>query len=202
MPHLVPPVIASGSLNYTPQPVLTSERNLLLRPWTTADAPMIIDAFQDPDTQHWHARTVDSISEAEELIESYTQGWRTESSATWAVVTAGGEVLGRVALRSIDLVWGEAEVAYWMRAAARGRGAATAGVQTLSAWAFGVGVHRLFLNHSIRNQASCRVAHKAGFALEGTKRSAHLHLDGWHDMHLHALINPYSCIDPATTPPA
>lgn len=77
-----------------------------------------------------------------------------------------------------------------MRAAARGRGAATAGVRTLSAWAFGVGVHRLYLNHSTMNEASCRVAQKAGFALEGTRRSAQLHADWWHDMHLHALISP------------
>ena len=32
------------------------------------------------------------------------------------------------------------------------------------------------------------MAAKAGFALEGTKRSALLHADGWHDMHLHARI--------------
>ncbi|MEU4704368.1 GNAT family N-acetyltransferase [Nonomuraea dietziae] len=190
MPELVLPVIAPGSLSHSPQPVLTSERSLLLRPWRREDAPMILDAFKDPGTRHWHARTVDSIGEAEELIEGYTQGWRAESSATWAVVTATDEVLGRVALRGIDHAAGEAEVAYWMRASARGRGAATAGVRTLSAWAFGVGVHRLYLNHSTMNEASCRVAQKAGFALEGTRRSAHLHADGWHDMHLHALISP------------
>lgn len=197
MPNLVPPVIASGSLNHAPQPVLTAENGLLLRPWTAADAPAIVDAFRDPDVQRWHARTVDSISEAEELIEGYARGWRAESSATWAAVTATGEVLGRVALRSIDLVWGEAEVAYWMRAAARGRGAATAGVRTLSVWAFESGVHRLFLNHSTFNDASCRVAEKAGFALEGTRRSATLHADGWHDMHLHALISPAPATSPA-----
>ena len=33
-----------------------------------------------------------------------------------------------------------------------------------------------------------RVAAKAGFALEGTLRSAMRHPDGWHDMHLHARV--------------
>ena len=42
--------------------------------------------------------------------------------------------------------------------------------------------------HAVENMASCRVADKAGFALEGTLRSAMLHADGWHDMHLHAAI--------------
>ncbi|MEW2435901.1 GNAT family protein [Streptomyces caniferus] len=38
------------------------------------------------------------------------------------------------------------------------------------------------------NPASCRVATKAGFRLEGTMRSALLHADGWHDEHLHARV--------------
>lgn len=42
--------------------------------------------------------------------------------------------------------------------------------------------------HAVRNEASCRVAIKTGFVLEGTKRSAVLHPDGWHDMHLHARV--------------
>ncbi|MFC7484563.1 GNAT family N-acetyltransferase [Luedemannella flava] len=59
----------------------------------------------------------------------------------------------------------------------------------LSAWTLGpAGFHRLYLEHSTRNGASCRVATKAGFALEGTQRSAAVHADGRHDMHLHARI--------------
>jgi len=49
-------------------------------------------------------------------------------------------------------------------------------------------LHRLEIVHAVENMASCRVADKAGFALEGTLRSAMLHADGWHDMHLHAAI--------------
>ena len=51
-----------------------------------------------------------------------------------------------------------------------------------------LGLHRLFLLHSTANPASCRVAARAGFALEGTLRSAMRHPDGWHDMHLHGLV--------------
>jgi RimJ/RimL family protein N-acetyltransferase len=46
------------------------------------------------------------------------------------------------------------------------------------------------VQHSTVNAASCRVAERAGFALEGTKRSEAWHTDGWHDMHLHAKIQP------------
>ncbi|SDL38427.1 GNAT family N-acetyltransferase [Nonomuraea jiangxiensis] len=190
MPSLVPPVIAAGSLNNVPQPVLKAEPDLVMRPWTRADAPVILDAYSDPAVRHWAVHSVDTIAEAERLIDGYAEGWRTESSANWAVVTAAGEVLGRVALRAIDREMGQGEVAYWMLAAARGRGAATAAVRALSAWAFEAGIHRLFLMHSTRNEVSCRVAQKAGFMPEGTERSSILHTDGWHDMHIHALINP------------
>ena len=41
----------------------------------------------------------------------------------------------------------------------------------------------------MHNLPSSRVAIEAGFDFEGVKRCAGLHLDGWHDMHLHARIN-------------
>jgi RimJ/RimL family protein N-acetyltransferase len=82
-----------------------------------------------------------------------------------------------------------AEVAYWTTRAARGRGVAPRATTALTRWAFDeIGFHRLELMHATANEASCRVAGKAGFALEGTKRSAVLHQDGWHDMHLHARV--------------
>ena len=51
-----------------------------------------------------------------------------------------------------------------------------------------VGLHRIELHHATGNAASCRVADKAGYALEGTMRQRTLHADGWHDMHLHARL--------------
>ena len=69
------------------------------------------------------------------------------------------------------------------------RGVATAATVAVAGWALAdLGLHRLELRHSTANPASCRVAAKAGFALEGTLRSAMRHPDGWHDMHLHGLV--------------
>ncbi|MBT2467364.1 GNAT family N-acetyltransferase [Streptomyces sp. ISL-66] len=47
---------------------------------------------------------------------------------------------------------------------------------------------RIARYHSAANPASCRVATKAGYPLEGTMRGALLHVDGWHDEHLHARL--------------
>lgn len=116
--------------------------------------------------------------------------WREERGAQWAVTHGvDGELLGRVALRWMDLFQGLAACAYWVLPHARGQGVAPRSLTTLSDWALKkVGFHRLELAHSDRNEASCRVAEKAGFAFEGVRRSALRHADGWHDMHLHARI--------------
>jgi RimJ/RimL family protein N-acetyltransferase len=116
--------------------------------------------------------------------------WAGRVRAHWAVADSQtAAVVGRASLKNVNLLGGQAEVAYWTLPIARGRGVASRAVEALTAWAFEeVGFHRLQLTHSVDNPASCRVATRAGYLLEGTKRSAGLHLDGWHDMHLHARV--------------
>jgi Acetyltransferase (GNAT) domain len=96
-----PPAIRAGALGGGPQPVLSSDGELVLRPWEPADAPVFLAAYRDPEIQHWHTRQPRSEDQVREWFEQY----------------------------------------------------------------------RL-----------------AGFVLEGTKRSAAVHSDGRHDMHLHARI--------------
>ncbi|MFF5536067.1 GNAT family N-acetyltransferase [Streptomyces cinerochromogenes] len=190
MPYLTSPVLTPGTLARTPQPTVRADDDLVLRPWRPDDAPAVHAAFQDPVLRQWHIRSCDSAEEAAGWIAQWEQGWADEREAQWAVVDgASDELLGRVALRQILLGDGAAEVAYWTVARARGRGVAARATAALAHWAFEeVGFHRLELTHATANEASCRVAGKAGFALEGTKRSALNHQDGWHDMHLHARV--------------
>ncbi|MFG3012761.1 GNAT family N-acetyltransferase [Streptomyces cinerochromogenes] len=190
MPYLTSPVLTPGTLARTPQPTVRAADDLVLRPWRPDDASAVHAAFQDPVLRQWHIRSCDSAEEAAGWIAQWEQGWADEREAQWAVVDgASDELLGRVALRQILLGDGAAEVAYWTVARARGRGVAARATAALAHWAFEeVGFHRLELTHATANEASCRVAGKAGFALEGTKRSALNHQDGWHDMHLHARV--------------
>jgi RimJ/RimL family protein N-acetyltransferase len=83
-----------------------------------------------------------------------------------------------------------AAIGYVVLGAARGRGVATAAVRLASGYVLGtLGWPRLELHHAVANPASCRVAAKTGFALEGKLRRAMRYAGGnWEDEHLHARL--------------
>ncbi|MFE0173054.1 GNAT family N-acetyltransferase [Streptomyces sp. NPDC059002] len=190
MPFKIPDVVESGALAGQEQPVIPVPGGLVIRPWSVADAPAVYEAFQDPVIQRWHARVAVSESEALGWIEEWRASWAEERDAYWAVADAAtDELVGRIALKLMVLADGQAEIAYWTMPSARGKGVASRAVTALVDWAFDeVGLHRIELTHSMANEASCKVALRTGFAVEGTKRGAGLHEDGWHDMHLHARL--------------
>ncbi|MFI9508146.1 GNAT family N-acetyltransferase [Nocardia sp. NPDC052566] len=185
----IPDLLDIRTHTRAPQPVLTSADGLVLRPWLMADAPVVFAAFRDPDIQRWEVRTMTSDSEARQLVERWRQAWSIGAGAHWAV-TEDDRVVGRVTLKNFSAPNALGELAYWAVPDVRGRGITAGAVRIVTAWAFDdIGFHRIELLHSVHNAASCRVAVKAGFSLEGTKRSAFNHVDGWHDMHIHARIN-------------
>jgi RimJ/RimL family protein N-acetyltransferase len=157
-----------------PEPPL-SDGVVALRRWKDEDAPAIARICADGELVRW----LDSLpspyteDDARAWIAHGEAGWRGEADHTpLAIVsTEGGEVLG-----SIGVTWhGDevAEVGYWVALEARGRGVATRATRLVARWVLGdLGFERLQLQADPRNLASCRVAERAGFTLEGTKRSA------------------------------
>lgn len=189
MPLLTRPVISVGRLSESAPPRIVVDDELALRPWEDSDAAAVAAVYRDGEIQRWHARTLTSEREALDLVRRWRRAWDDETGASWAVIGHHGGVLGRIALGSIDLHEAVAGVGYWTVPAARRRGIAPRALRAASRWATEViGFHRLELEHSTQNVASCKVACRAGFGHEGVRRSAALHHDGWHDMHVHALI--------------
>ncbi|GAA2608917.1 GNAT family N-acetyltransferase [Paractinoplanes durhamensis] len=184
-----PATIAAGSLSGGPQPVLPAADGLVLRPWVDGDADVFLGAYRDPAIQRWHTRRPRTVTEVLGWFEQYRLDWARERGGHWAITRDGGPVLGRIAMRGFDFDDGISGCAYWVLPDARGAGVATTALVALSEWGLGAaGFFRLHLAHSTRNDASCRVATKAGFPWEGTMRSDAVHADGRHDMHLHARI--------------
>lgn len=185
MPRLVLPVLPDGTFSAIDQPAIEN-----LRPWRDSDVPVVLEAFNGPEIQQWHVRRIDGEGEAHDWIAQWSRRWSAEDAASWAITGADDVAVGQAGLRSINLADGTVGLSYWVLPSARGRGLAPAAVRTLEAWCFALGFHRLAIKHSTRNLASCRVAEKSGYQLEGTLRSAWLHTDGRHDVHVHAHTRP------------
>jgi RimJ/RimL family protein N-acetyltransferase len=87
------------------------------------------------------------------------------------------EVVGGVNLRFGD--HDIAEISYFLRASARGRGLATRAVRLVAGWAFDeLAVERIELRVHPENDASRRVAERAGFTREGVERASRAWPDG------------------------
>jgi len=186
VPRLTAPAIAPGTLRDLTQPLLRTD-GLALRPWRAGDVGTVAAAYDDPGIQRWHTRSM-SPDEAAAWVASWADRWQGETGCGFAITT-DDEVVGQISLRSLDHGDGRSDISYWVLPGARGRGVATTALRLLSGWAFDVlGLHRIEVDHSVDNPASCLVATRAGYRLEGTKRGDALHADGWHDMHLHARV--------------
>ncbi len=194
VPRLIADIVESGTLAATVQPSFGIDDELELRPFLADDVEVVVMAFSTPDIQYFHSRHLDH-DEALAWIEECGNAWRSEKSATWAIVDrSGGRVVGRVTIH-LSLAEGHGEVAYWVLPDGRGRGVATRACVAATQWAHGIGLCRIELQHSSANGNSRRVAARAGFLEEGVRRGAGLHADGWHDMVLHSHLSTDVSVD-------
>jgi len=106
-------------------------------------------------------------------LRRYEDGWRNGSSAGFAIRDVGdGAAIGFAAFVHLDLARSEGEIGYMVDPVARGRGAATRAVRLLTDWGLaGLRLERIELRIDARNEASSRVAERAGYRLDGVLRS-------------------------------
>lgn len=145
----------------------------------------------DPDLLLWNPLrgVVDLPSAEHRCLEA--GDWTGGTYASFSILDATSRrYVGNVTLYGIEDVF--ASIGYRIAPWARGAGAATTAVRAITGWGFGaLNLVRISLYHAVENEASCRVAHKTGFALEGELRSSQRCGDGKiHDEHLHARLNP------------
>jgi RimJ/RimL family protein N-acetyltransferase len=161
-----------------PAPPL-SDGVIVLRPLRRGDAPALASIWghADDELAYWMDGVPQpyTIADAHAYLARVEGGWRGAGRLTpFAVCDAAtAELLGWVGLRWDDAAQGVAEAGYWTRREARGRGVATRATRLAAAWVLrDLGFERIELLIDARNKASRRVAEKAGFALDGVRRSA------------------------------
>jgi RimJ/RimL family protein N-acetyltransferase len=157
-----------------PDPPL-SDGVVTLRPWEERDAPEIVAACQDDEIARWLDQVPQPYTDvdARAYLSMTRRGWSESTHASFAVTGATtGELLGSLGVHWLDLDQRVAEIGYWVRREARGRGVAARAVRLAARWAFEqCGMLRLQLRADEHNVASQRVAERTGFRREGVLRS-------------------------------
>jgi RimJ/RimL family protein N-acetyltransferase len=150
---------------------------LVLRPFTVDDVEWVYEVSQDAALQQYVQIPSPYLMEhARHFVEhiALELGARGERAEFVVEDAETGERLGRVGLGMRGD--GTAEVGYWTAPAARGRGVAPAAVRAICRWAFSeLGPELIEWRAEIGNDASRRVAEKAGFVLEGSLRKRLVH---------------------------
>ncbi|MEP6526956.1 MAG: GNAT family N-acetyltransferase [Nocardioidaceae bacterium] len=168
-------------------PAVLKADGLVLRRAGDADAEAALRMLSDPDVVQWMPADVQDLETA--------RGWCRRSAdwdghATFVVVDDAEVLLGNITLVNIDVEQATGEIGYRVGPWARNRGVATSAVELATDWAFeAMALRRITLFHSVANPASCRVATKCGYQMEGTLRSAMVAGDGRrYDLHVHGRL--------------
>jgi RimJ/RimL family protein N-acetyltransferase len=164
---------------------------LRLRPPIAADASGVLEMLSDPDTRRWNAApsVIDLSTAARWCID--LADWSAGDHASWSIVDGATDAyLGSVSMHSINPPQSDAEIGYRIAPHARGHGIAAEAVTAATAWAFeNLSLVRIELAHAVANPASCAVARRAGYLLEGLLRQSFVYGDGErYDEHLHARL--------------
>jgi RimJ/RimL family protein N-acetyltransferase len=173
------------------EPVEIVENRLLLRPWRAEDAEAVHRACQDPDIRRW--TTVPDPyqrSDAEYFVNDVGTGaWARGTGALFAIADPDDAYAGAMGLRlsPVDRLAGD--VGFNVAPHARARGYCTAALAAVCAWAFAtLHLARIEWRAHVGNEASKRVAEKAGFTIEGVQRAGVAHRGERRDAWVGALL--------------
>lgn len=148
---------------------LPTDGVIALRSWNEADVDEMVACLDgDEEISRWLDQIPQPYTAADAL--AYIGGIGADA---YAITEApSGRVLG-----SIGPIWNDAkdvaEIGYWARKEARGRGVTARALVLVARVAFEQGAARVQLRADVENVSSRRVAEKAGFTAEGVLREAH-----------------------------
>jgi RimJ/RimL family protein N-acetyltransferase len=169
-------------------PIHIQSRRLLIRTPTPADAEAMQEAITEslPELQRWmpwaqEPLTLEAQRERLAGVEARQQpgGERPTDLAVLLFELETGELVGASGLHRIDWSVPSFEIGYWLRTRRTGEGLMTEAVVALAAHAFEeLNALRVEIRTSTRNQASRRVAERAGFTQEAILRQDSREVDG------------------------
>ncbi|MBI4637161.1 MAG: GNAT family N-acetyltransferase [Candidatus Rokubacteria bacterium] len=166
---------------------------ILIRRYQPEDAPRVFEAASESIEQifpwmPW-CHPAYSLDESRAWIQHCEAAWATGAEYNFAVVDHATRFLGGCGLNQLRPEHRVANLGYWIRTSATGKGVATAAVRGLTEFAFReTNLVRLEIVVALGNLASHRVAEKVGAIREGIAHDR-LHVHGKsHDAIVYALL--------------
>ena len=155
-------------------PTLTGGE-VTLRPPTHRDVPGIVECHSDPETARWFGVPQPyTVPDAHNHVDrAVPLRWARGVEAVFAIADAADAYAGTVDLRIRADDPAVGEIGFAVSPRSRGRGLASAAVRGICRWGFAeLGLSRIEWRAEVGNDASRRVAEKAGFTVEGLLRRA------------------------------
>lgn len=159
-----------------------TDGTIILRPPVAADAPAVAEAARE------------SFAELEPWMPWANADYGPDDAMFWIsnpaekqsfLILDGAErIVGTCGLNGFDELHRRANLGYWVRSSATGRGIATAATKLVAAFGIAeLGLQRLEIVMATGNLASRRVAERAGAAYEGVLVARLRQHDTVHDAH-------------------
>ncbi|MGN6243134.1 MAG: GNAT family N-acetyltransferase [Motilibacteraceae bacterium] len=137
---------------------------LVLRPWTVADVPAMVELFDTAEMDRWTPLAHPFDEEAARTYVDAAHAGRAHGLLQLAITTDGAAPLGEVLLFGTDEP-GVCEFAYAVGVEHRGQALAARSMIALMPWARQAGYRSARLRIAVGNEASQATAVAAGFSL-------------------------------------
>jgi ribosomal-protein-serine acetyltransferase len=167
---------------------------ITIRPYAVSDAPAFLEAARESSAEvfPWlvwcHADY--TLAEAETWIASQVEAFEKRTEFQF-VIEEVGRLVGSCGLNHLSELHRLANLGYWLRTSAAGRGIMPQAVRLVADWAFAnTNLERLEIVVAVGNTRSQRVAEKAGAVREGILRSRLFFHDRPHDAVMYSLVRP------------
>ena len=163
-----------------------------LRTYRQTDAAALAAAAREssPEMLPWMpwCRPDFSAAEAHSWIQRKLADWRARREYNFRIVD-DDQLLGTCSINQLHPFYPIANIGYWVRTSATGRGVATAAVREVIAFAKEhTELLRLEIVVAVGNTASVRVAEKVGASLDGRLRSRLVLHGVAHDAFLYSVV--------------
>jgi ribosomal-protein-serine acetyltransferase len=162
-----------------------------LEPWQAPEFLAHMDRGRDFIGRHNALPdVVTDLESSRAYLRTYAEKAAADTGRIHGIWT-GGELVGAVILRTMDVAQGTAEAGCWLEPSAVGKGLVTRAARVLIDWAVEErGIHRVEWWVSAGNEPSIAVARRLGMTRDGVLRESHLHRGERHDEEIWSVLAP------------